>query len=56
VECGKYRKRDAIMRKVLEWKRRRILCPECRVGRKKEWWNQEEAVYPTEEKAQQDSI
>ena len=44
------------MRKVLEWKRRRILCPECRVGRKKEWWNWEEAVYPTEEKAQQDSI
>ena len=33
VEC---RRRDAIMRKVSEWKRRRILCPEYRVGRKRE--------------------
>jgi len=34
VDCGR---RDSIVRKVLEWKRRKILCPECRVGRKRGW-------------------
>jgi len=34
VDCGR---RDSIVRKVLEWKRRKILCPEYRVGRKREW-------------------
>jgi len=37
VECVKYKRRDTIMRKVLEQERREILCPECRVGRKREW-------------------
>jgi len=55
VECVKCRRRDTIVRKVSEWKRRRILCPECRVGRKREWWNWREVVYPTEGKAQQSS-
>jgi len=34
VEYVKYGRRDAIVRKVLEWERRKILCPEYRVGRK----------------------
>ena len=50
VECGR---KDAIVRKVSEQKRRRILCPECRIGRKGEWWNWGKVVHPTEEKAQQ---
>ena len=37
VQCVKYGRRDAIVRKVLEWKRKGILCPEYRVGRKREW-------------------
>ena len=56
VEYVKCRRRDTIMRKVSEWKRKRILCPECRVGRKKEQQNWKETVYPTKRKAQQDSI
>jgi len=36
IECGR---KDAIVKKVLEWERRRILCPEYRIERKKEWWN-----------------
>jgi len=36
IECGR---KDAIVRKVSEWERRGILYPECRIGRKKEWWN-----------------
>jgi len=39
VECVKYRRRDAIVKKVSEWEKRKILCLECRVGRKREWWN-----------------
>jgi len=50
VKCGR---RDAIMRKVSKWERRKILCPEYRVERKREWWNWREAVYPTKKKAQQ---
>ena len=53
IEC---RRRDAIMRKVSEWKRRRILYPECRVERKREWQNWKEAACSTERKAQQGSI
>jgi len=34
VECGR---KDGIVKKVLEWKRKRILCPEYRIGRKREW-------------------
>jgi len=37
VECVKCRRRDTIVRKVLEWKIRRILYLECRVERKREW-------------------
>ena len=36
VECVKYRRRDAIMRKVSEQEKRGILCPEYRVERKRE--------------------
>ena len=53
IECGR---KDAIVKKVSEQKRRRILCPECRVGRKREWWNWREAAYPTEGKVQQDGM
>ena len=35
VECVKCKRRDAIVRKVLEWERRKILCPEYRVERKR---------------------
>ena len=36
VEYVKYGRRDAIMRKVSEQKKREILYPECRIGRKRE--------------------
>jgi len=36
VEYIKCERRNAIVRKVSEWKRRKILCPECRVKRKRE--------------------
>ena len=39
VECVKYGRRDVIMRKVSEQERRGILCPEYKIGRKREWWN-----------------
>ena len=56
VECIKCGRRDIIVRKISEWKRRKILCLECRVERKREWWNQREVVCPTERKAQQSGI
>jgi len=34
VECGG---KDAIGRRVLEQERKKILCPECRTGKKKLW-------------------
>jgi len=52
VKCGR---RDAIVRKMSELERRRILYPEYKVGRKGEWWNWREAAHPTEEKVQQGS-
>jgi len=51
VKCIKCGRRDAIVRKVSEWERRRILCPECRVGRKREWWNWGEVEHPMKGKA-----
>jgi len=39
VQCIECRRKDTIVRKVSEWERRGILCPECRIGRKREWWN-----------------
>jgi len=36
VECIKCRRRDAIIKKVLEWKEKGILCPEYRVEKKRE--------------------
>jgi len=36
VECIKYRKRDTIVKKISEQEKRRILCPEYRVEKKKE--------------------
>ena len=53
VEYIKYERKDVIIRKMSEQEKRKILCPEYRVERKKEWWNQEEVVRPIEEKAQQ---
>ena len=55
VEYVKYRRRDAIMRKMSEWERKKILYPECRVEKKEKQQNQEEAVCPTKRKAQQGS-
>ena len=55
VQCIECRRKDTIMRKVLEWKRRRILCLEYRVGRKREWWNWKEAACPIDGKVQQSS-
>ena len=55
VECVKCGRRDTIVRKVSEWERRKILCPEYRVERKKEQQNWEEVVYPIKKKVQQDS-
>jgi len=34
VEYVKYKRRDAIMRKMSEWERKKILYPECRVEKK----------------------
>ena len=55
VECVKCGRRDTIVRKVSEWERRKILCPEYRVERKKEQQNWEEVVYSIKKKVQQDS-
>ena len=55
VEYVKYRKRNTIIKKVLEWERRKILYPECRIEKKEEWQNWEEAVCLIEGKAQQGS-
>ena len=52
VECIKCRKRDTIVKKISEQEKRRILCLEYRVEKKKEQWNWREVVYPTEGKAQ----
>ena len=56
VECIKYRRRNAIVRKVSEWKRRRISYPKYRIERKREWQNQGEAAHPIEGKVQQGSV
>ena len=32
------------------------MCPECRTGKKKPWWNWGVAVHPMEEKLQQGSV
>jgi len=37
VECVKYRRNNTIRGRKL--KKRKILCPECRTGKKKPWWN-----------------
>jgi len=37
VECIKCGGRDVIIRKVSEQEKKETLCPECRVGRKREW-------------------
>ena len=50
IKCGK---RDVIVRKVLEQERRRILCPEYRIERKREQQNWKEVVYYIEGKVQQ---
>ena len=55
VECIKCERRDAIIKKVLEQERKEILCPECRVERKRKWQNWEVVVWPTETKVQQSS-
>jgi len=54
VEYVKCRRRDVIIRKISEQERRGILCPECRIGRKGEWWNWGVVVWPTETKVQQE--
>jgi len=36
VECIKYGRRNVIVKKESEWERKKILCPEYRVGRKRE--------------------
>ena len=48
IDCGR---RDTIVRKVLEWERKKILCLEYRVERKGEWWNWGEVAHPIEGKA-----
>jgi len=37
VQCVEYRRKDAVGERVLEQKRREILCLECRTGKKKPW-------------------
>ena len=51
VEYVKYGRKNAIVRKVSEQEKKGILCPECRVGRKGEWWNWGVAVWSIEAKA-----
>ena len=36
VKCIKCKRKDTIVRKVSKWERRKILCPEYRVSRKRE--------------------
>jgi len=35
VQCIEYERRDAIGERVSEQERKKILCPECRIGNKK---------------------
>ena len=56
VQCIEYGRKDAIVRKVSEQKRKRILCSEYKIGRKREWWNWKKAAHPTERKVQQSII
>ena len=56
VEYIKYGRRDIIMRKVSEQEKKGILCPECRIERKREQQSWGVAVQPTEVKAQQSGI
>ena len=53
IECGR---RDAIKGRVSEQERKKILCPECRIGNKKPQWNWRVATYPIEGKAQQSNM
>ena len=55
VQYIEYRRKDVIEERVLEQEKRKILCPECRTGRKKLWWNQGVVVDPTKGKAQQNN-
>ena len=50
VECGR---KDTIEGRVLEQEKREILYPECKIGKKKPWWNWGVAACPIEGKAQQ---
>jgi len=55
VQCVKYRRKDTIRRKVLEQERRKILCPECRIEKKKPWQNWGVVACSIEGKMQQGS-
>jgi len=50
VQCIKYRRKDTIEGKVLKQERKEILCPECRTGKKKLWWNWGVVACPIEKK------
>ena len=52
IECGR---KDVIGGRVLEQEKRKILCPEYRIGKKKLWWNWKMVVCSIERKAQQSS-
>jgi len=54
VEYIKYGRNNTIKGRKLE--ERKILYPECRIGKKKLWWNWGVAAQPTMAKAQQSSI
>jgi len=50
VECIKCRKRDTIVKKISEQEKRRILCPEYRVEKKKSSRTGEKWCTPQREK------
>jgi len=49
VECVKCGRNNTIKKRKLE--ERKILCPECRIGKKKPWWNWGVVAWPTMAKA-----
>ena len=53
VQYVKCRRKNTIIRKVTEQKRRRILCLKYKVEKKKNGETRREVVYPIEEKVQQ---
>jgi len=48
MECAKCGREDTIIgRKMSKEEKGKVLCPECRTGKRKPWWNWEVVAWPT---------